>query len=149
MQYNVALSPIAAAYLTYRIAKIVLSRVAPTDVLLATAWHIIITPKVFIYAGARAMLGENLTAVVPVEANYRHNTRKKELMNTYERLFWSNSIELEFTRLMYREIIESNSPTKIVLDWQERLGLDEDEFNSASYIRTFHNRRIAEHPLTL
>lgn len=95
------------------------------------------------------MLGENLTSIVPVQANYRHNTRKKELMNTYERLFWSNSIELEFTRLMYSEIIESNSPTKIVLDWQERLGLDEDEFNTASYIRTFHNRRIAEHPLTL
>ena len=148
MQYQVGLTPVAAAYLLYRQPGLFLGSLRPTDELLWHAWHIITTPKVFIYAGTREMKGAALTEKVTVKVTYRHYTRSRELMNAYERILWSNTIETELSRNIYTEILESNTPTQVVLDWQERLGLSEDHLNIASYVRTFYNRRNADHPFT-
>lgn len=148
MNYSVALTPLAGAYLEYRCQPLELTNTMPNDILLWTAWHIVMTPKIFIYAGAREMLGSDLTHPVTINVTYRHNTRKKELLNAYERILWSKTIETEFTKVMYREILECNSPTKVVVEWQERLGLDESEFSCGSHIRTYYNRLHAKHPLT-
>lgn len=149
MQYQVGLTPVAAAYLLYRQPGVNLDSARPTDALLWHAWHIITTPKVFVYAGWRTMKGAELTEKVAVKVTYRHYTRSRELMNAYERILWSNAIESEFSRMIYTEILETNTPTRIVLEWQDRLGLSEDQLNVASYVRTFYNRRNADHPFTL